>query len=99
MTYRRSAEPVRDPGGSGGGPGFEPVHVGSYPGNPMRCMLYREDGLVKARINEAHGDASWDHAARHAADGVDALGCTCVVGESCGYDGDPAYLARPEWPG
>jgi hypothetical protein len=99
MSNRRAAETIRDPVGAGRHPGFEPVHVGSYPESPMRCLLYLEDGLVKARINEAHGADAWDHAGYHASAGMDALGFACVVGVPCGYDGDPAYLeweARPD---
>lgn len=94
MAYRRVAASVDDPGGPDGSPGFEPVHVGSYPGNPLRCLLYLEDGVQKARINEAHGAESWDHAGYHATAGVDRLGFACVVGEPCGYAGDPGYLDR-----
>ena len=75
-------------------PGFEPVLVRSLSGEPMRCMLYQDGDVVKAVLNEAHGDDAWDHAAYHAAGGVAGLGFVCVVGEPCGYEGDPTYLER-----
>ena len=93
MTYRQADDPARRGERRAEALGFEPVHVGSYPESTLRCLVYQEDGLVKARINEAHGDSeAWDHAAYHASAGVDGLGFVCVVGVPCGYVGDLTYL-------
>jgi len=84
-------------------PVFQPVLVRSLPDDPRRCILYQDGDVVKGVLNEAHGDETWDHAAYHAAGGVAGLGFVCVVGEPCGYDGDPTFLARmaqlEEWSG
>jgi hypothetical protein len=95
MTYRRADDPVRQPERRSASLAFEVVHVGVYPDDPVRCLLYREDGCVKARINLAHGEPeAWDHAAHHGSNGVGELGFVCVVGQPCGYGGDPTYLVR-----
>jgi hypothetical protein len=94
MTCRRAAEPERARAPSGADLGFEVDHVGTYPGNPIRCVLYRDGELTRVRVNEAWGEVAWDHAAHHFEAGVDGLGFVCRVGMPCGYGGDPAYLAR-----
>lgn len=87
-ALRSSASRVR-------GPSFDVVHEWPYPDDPLLCVVWRAGDRVSAIVNMAHGLEGYDHAAYHAAHGVDGLAQTCRLGEPCGYAGDPRLAGAP----
>lgn len=60
-------------------------HEGYYPEDRRRCVLTQDGDEVFARINTAHGQAAFNHAAYHGEAGVPGLGFTCRTDRPCGY--------------